>query len=256
MDGDARSGRFSPLHMEEGERPAAGAMSRGVRMLTSLGCGVVVLLVLVLVLSIWSIAGSLSAKALVQSTSDRVMGLMGIVRAHAGHRYDFVRFYDSGSRTRVVDARALLDGLPSGAPLSVLKGWVELVFASEGDSAPDASAVSYNVTVVHPDPAVTHGATALQLVVLQFSMKSADPTQKAAVTLCGAATGVPCAAANTLAARKDTYAGAGTLPANFDTVATADALHTTFLLLVYMGNSTTAAALAPEDIKFVVELEQ
>lgn len=230
--------------------------NRGARLLLLIGGTIVVLLVILLVMTVVNTASTATRAAQDASLLQRIGYLTGLVTAAAApHHYAFVRTYDARTLVPVLDARELLLGLSSGAPPSLVKGTVDLVFAADAGDDAAAAAIRYNVTVVHPDKAVKHGVTALELVVLQFTAKSELPVERASIVMCGGASGTACAAGNAVVARKDTYAGAGVLPANFDAVATGDSVHTTFLLLVYMGNSTSAPTLAADDIKFVVELE-
>lgn len=264
MDSDSRfgnGGRYSPMDTEAGTGSStrvvsAANMSSGAKKLATVGCVLAVLIVLMLVMSFINTGSTIAHRAEDASLSERLATLVGFYKAIAVPRYTFIRAYDSKTLQPIIDARDLIEGLPSGAPPSIVKGWIELLYGTDADTGRADSAVNYNISVVHPDKAVTRGVTAFELVVVQFTMRSETPMEKAAVALCGGSSGVQCAAANTVVVRKDIYTGSGLLPPNFATVATADALHTTFLLLVYMGNSTVATTLSQEDVKFVIELER
>jgi hypothetical protein len=242
-------------------------LGRGAKLILGIMCTIGIIAIISLFMGLFNSFGLTQEGSRTQSLMERFGVFTGFVKAHvdASRHYTFLHTYDSRTLGSVLDSRDLLSGLPTGAPPSIIKGWLNLVLASEAygsaaasvdsDGTEHGSVVSYNITVVHPDKNAKFGVTALSLAVLYFSMKNETLSQRASVTLCGGNSGTPCAVVNAAGARRDLYTASAVLPDNFDAIATGDPLHTMLMLLVYMGNTTAPAPLAREHLKFAIELE-
>lgn len=221
------------------------------------------------IMTISNTATNFTNSANYNSLKQRFSWISGKYNSAMTHALTFTAVYDSQTLVPVLNPYEIFFGLASGAPPAVIKGRVELLYASDasdsgdGTSGGTGSLVRYNVTVAHPGmgPLASTSTTteklfvrALELVVTNFNARTDHLIERTSVVLCGgpiANGGSPCSPQG---AKKDNFYGTGVLPAVFETVMKADEMHTTLFMLIFMNNGTLGA-LHDEDVKFVVELD-
>lgn len=253
MDDD---GSYGPVDTGHGsqrafEQASQSGVSRGMRIFMAVFGIMGLLLVITFIMSATNSVSNASRESREQSLLQRLAVLSGIA-SESSHRYRFSAVFDAVNFIPVTNPREYFYGLPSGNPIAIVKGWVDMLWTMPVPDATDTSdsgAIGYNVSFAYPNG---RPITALAVAVTTFTARSDRLLQKGTIVLCGSGTEQACLPAD----NRGTYTGNGIITSGFARRAgTADEMHMDFFLLIY-GATNATAPLADEDVLFVIELQR
>jgi hypothetical protein len=245
---DAESA-YAPVDLSF-DAPAPTTMARGMRILLAVFGLLCVLIVVTFIMSTTNSISNASRETREKSLLQRLSVLSGLA-GESTHRYRFSTVYDAVTRIPVVNPFDYFYGLPSGNAIAIVRGWIDILWdmpAVDALDSSDSGAVSYNVSVAHPNG---RAVTALEIMVTSFAARSDHLVEKGSILLCGPGN-QPCAALD----KQGVYTGSGIITSAFARRAGAeDEMHMAYFLLIY-GAPNATTPLADENVLFVVELHK